>query len=432
MNKSIWLNENPLGEYQALKKDIKTDVLIIGGGICGLLCGYFLKSLNIDCVIVESNRIASGTSGNTTAKITSLHGALYNNLINKYGIETAKKYFEINEKAIGEFKKIAKNFDCDFKVTDAYTYSLNDKKKIEKEFRALESIGANPKLKFEAPLPFSIAAAVGIENEAEFNPIKFIKYISKDLRIYENTRVNKIENQYAYFKDGKIKAENFIVTTHFPFINKYGLYFLKLYQERSYVLALENAANLDGMYVDEADNGLSFRNYKNLLFLGGGGGRTGMPCGNWEELIKVKEKYYSNSNIKYKWATQDCISLDKIPLIGQYSPKTPNIFVATGFNKWGMTSSMVAAMILSDLISDRKNEYADIFSPSRSILKPQLFINGFEAVKNYIIPTTKRCSHLGCALKWNKYEHSWDCSCHGSRYDNNGNILNNPANTKIK
>lgn len=222
------------------------------------------------------------------------------------------------------------------------------------------------------------------------------------------------------------------MSTHFPFLNQHGFYFLKLYQYRSYVIALENAQNVGGMFVDEAQGGLSFRNYGDLLLLGGGGGRTGKPCGNWEELIRFQKKYYPNSKIKYKWATQDCMSLDNIPLIGKYSKNTPNLLVASGFHKWGMTSAMVAAMVLTDMVKGRENHYAHIFDPSRNILKPQLAVNCLETISNFIIPTTKRCPHLGCALKWNKYEHSWDCACHGSRFDEKGKLLNNPANRDIK
>lgn len=432
MEKSLWHFDTKLPSFDSLKGDMKTDVLIIGGGMCGLLCGYYLKQSGIDCIIVEAEKIASGTSGNTTAKITSLHGAIYNNLIEKSGFETAQKYFEINQKAIKEYVKIAKAVDCDFTKSTAYTYSLHDKFKIEKEYNALIKLGASAELETRSPLPFKISAMVGLHDQAEFNPLKFIEHIIKDLKVYENTRILEVDDNTAYYDDGKIKAKKIIVASHFPFINKHGFYFLKLYQYRSYVLALEDAQNVSGMYVDESDGGLSFRNYGDLLLLGGGGARTGKPCSNWEKLKRVKDRYYPSSKIKYKWATQDCISLDKIPLIGKYSKNTPNLLVTTGFNKWGMTSSMVSAMILTDMVNENKNEYADIFDPSRSILKPQLAINCFETLSNFVIPTAKRCPHLGCALKWNRYEHSWDCSCHGSRFEKEGKLINNPANKDIK
>ena len=427
MKKSLWLDKTDLPEHKKPKGHIKTDVLIIGGGICGILCAYYLKQAGVNCVLVEKDRIAQGTTGNTTAKITSGHGIIYSYLIDNFGKETAQKYLDINEMAIKKFEKLSKKIDCDFEHTSAYTYSKDNPKIIEDELHALNSLGASAGFIKNTPLPFEIAGAVELKNQAQFNPIKFIDGICRKLNIYENTMVYDIKDKYADCGDFKIYADKFIVATHFPFMDRHGNYFLKLYQHRSYVLALENAQDVKGMYVDESDSGLSFRNSRNLLLLGGGGNRTGKKCGNWDELIKFKDKYYPNSEIKYKWATQDCISLDKIPYIGKYSKRTPNLYVATGFNKWGMTSSMVSAFILCDLVQGIKNDYANIFSPSRSILKPQLFINGFETISNFISPTAKRCPHLGCALKWNKAEHTWDCSCHGSRFGKDGKIINNPA-----
>ena len=200
-----------------------------------------------------------------------------------------------------------------------------------------------------------------------------------------------------------------------------------MYQHRSYVIALKNAQNVNGMYVDENQTGLSFRNFGNLLLLGGGSHRTGKKGGNWQELRNFANKYYPKANEKYHWAAQDCMTLDDSAYIGSYSSKTNGFYVATGFNKWGMTSSMVSAMILCDMVQEKENEFADIFSPSRTILRPQLFKNIFETTSNMLIPTTKRCSHLGCALKWNPYEHTWDCSCHGSRFTENGKLIDNPA-----
>ena len=200
-----------------------------------------------------------------------------------------------------------------------------------------------------------------------------------------------------------------------------------MYQKRSYVLALSHAPDVDGMYLDEAENGLSFRNQKGFLLLGGGGHRTGKSGGNWKELRECVARYYPKAHEQYAWATQDCITLDQVPYIGNYSKRTPNLYVATGYNKWGMTSSMVAAKMLSDMVCDKPSPYAALFSPSRTILRPQLFTNGFHAAANLLQFSTKRCPHLGCALKWNAAEHSWDCPCHGSRFQENGELIDNPA-----
>ena len=427
MKTSLWQDNVSLPEFDTLKGEFKTDVLIIGGGLSGILCAYFLKNAGIDYILVEGNKIASGTTKNTTAKITSQHGLIYSKLINKYGKEKAKMYLEANEKALSKYKELCKKINCDFEARTAYTYSLSDRKKIEDEVYSLNSIGFPANFTEETELPFSVKGAVSFNHQAQFNPLKFIAEISKDLNIYENTFIHDITPTTAISKNAKIKAKKIIVTTHFPFINKHGSYFLKLYQNRSYVSAFENAQNLNGMYVDESKTGMSFRSAENLLLIGGGGHRTGHNGGNWKAIEDFSKSYYPDARLKYQWAAQDCMSLDEIPYIGQYSKNTPGLFVASGFNKWGMTSSMVSAMLLSDMIQDKANDHSEVFSPQRNIIKPQLFVNGLEAAKNLLTPTSKRCPHLGCALKWNKYEHSWDCPCHGSRFEEDGKLIDNPA-----
>ncbi len=432
MKESLWQNSASLPEFEALKKDIKTDVLIIGGGICGILCAYQLEKASIPYILVEGNTIASGITKNTTAKITSQHGLIYQKLFHSHGKEGAQKYLDINQQALAEYQKLCQEIDCDFEIKDAFTYSLTDRSKLEEEVRCLNSIGFDASFEEKTELPFSVRGAVRFKNQAQFHPLKFIAEITSGLNIFEHTLVRELTPTEAITNHGKIHADKIIVTTHFPFINKHGSYFLKLYQHRSYVSAYQNAAQFDGMYVDEDKSGMSFRNFNDFLLIGGGGHRTGKDGCAWKEIDKFADKYYPDAQCDFQWATQDCISVDSVPYIGQYSKNTPNMFVATGFNKWGMTSSMVSAIILKDLVAEKKNEYSDVFSPQRSILTPQLFINAFEATANLLTPTKKRCPHLGCALKWNKYEHSWDCPCHGSRFHEDGTLIDNPATGDLK
>ena len=430
--KSIWKDTADLPEFPPLKGDTKTDVLIIGGGIVGILTAYFLAQENINYILVNGGRICDRTTGNTTAKITFQHGLIYSKILSMYGKEGAKQYLASNKEAAHRYYELCKNIDCDYEIKDNYVYSLDNRKILEKELEALKTIDYNGEFCEKIPLPINTVGAIKFSSQAQFNPIKFISEISKDLNIYENTTVLEMIGNMAVTNRGKISAEKVIVTTHFPFINKHGSYYLKLYQHRSYVLALENAADVKAMYVDENKKGMSFRNYKNLLLLGGGGHRTGKPGGNWTELRDfVKINYPLAKEVGF-WAAQDCMSLDGIPYIGKYSKNTGNLFVASGFNKWGMTGAMTAAMLLKDLIADKPNDFAELYSPSRSIIKPQLFINGFEATTNLLTPTKRRCPHLGCALKWNKAERSWDCPCHGSRFTEKGKVIDNPANGACK
>ena len=430
--KSVWWEKSSLPSFPYLSGDIHTDVLVIGGGIAGILTAYRLKERGVDCVVAEKRRICSGVTGNTTAKITSQHGLIYSKLLKSVGAENARKYLLANENALARYKEMSRKIDCDFESKDSFVYSTDSKKKLFDEMSALERIGFPAQLREEVPLPIRTVGAVRFPEQAQFNVLKFLCAVCKNLQIYENTFVREMIGTDAVTDKGKIFAKRVVVTTHFPFINKHGLYPLKLYQHRSYVIALENAKNVNGMYVDEEKTGMSFRNYGDLLLLGGGGHRTGKKGGNWNELRSFAKTHYPEAEEKYFWSAQDCMSLDGIPYIGQYSKNTPDLFVASGFNKWGMTSSMAASEILADLITDRKNDFADLFSPSRSMLRPQLVVNGFESVTGLLTPSKKRCPHLGCALKRNEAEHSWDCPCHGSRFSAEGRVLDNPANGNLK
>ncbi len=424
---SIWHENIERPKFSKLENNIKTDVVIIGGGMAGILCAYMLVNEGIDCVLLEAKQICDGITKNTTAKITLQHGLIYDKLIKRFGKEKAQLYYKSQKLACEKYAELCENINCDFENKDSYVYSVNDKEKITKEIGALNHLGVKTHFCKDTTLPFEIAGAVCIKDQAQFNPLKFAYGISKGLPIYENTKVIELMPRKVITNNAEINCKKIIVATHFPLSNKHGGYYLKLFQHRSYVIALENAQNVNGMYVDECDSGLSFRNYKNLLLLGGGGHRTGKQGGNWRELKHFALKHYPNSKIVAKWATQDCISLDGVPYIGRYSNATTNMFVAAGFNKWGMSSSMVSAMILADMVQGKENLFGALYDPSRSVFRPQLFLNTFESVIGLLTPTTPRCPHLGCALKYNKDEHSWDCPCHGSRFDENGKLLDNPA-----
>lgn len=424
---SIWDYNVQMPCFPELDKNLHTDVLIIGGGMAGLLCALKMNQAGLDCILIEENRLMGGVSGRTTAKLTSQHGLVYHKLLREYGTEQARLYWRANEDAIAAFRTLAEKADCDFQSQTSYIYAVDDIQKLEAEMRAYERLHIPAHWERELSLPFPVAGALAFDNQAQFHPLKLAAHIAPQLKIYENTKALSFVGNRIETPKGAITAEKIIVATHFPMLNKHGAYFLKLYQQRSYVIALENADTVEGMYLDSADNGLSVRSWEKWLLLGGGGHRTGKKGIGWKLPEASASKYYPNAEIIARWATQDCMTLDSMPYIGPYSKNTPNLFVATGFQKWGMSSSMAAAMILTDLVQERENPYAALFSPSRSILHRQLLCNGVEAMTNLIRPTKPRCPHLGCALHWNEAEHSWDCACHGSRFNAEGKVLNNPA-----
>ncbi|MDU1412017.1 MAG: FAD-dependent oxidoreductase [Clostridium sp.] len=470
---SVWSEGCKFRKREGLKEDIKTDVLIIGAGMAGILTGYMLKQSGKEVVLIDAAEVVSGNTKNTTAKITSQHGLIYHKLISEFGEEKARQYAKANQLAIKKYKEIIKEeeIDCDFEEKSAYIYSLNEIDTLKKEVEAANKVGINAEFVEKVKLPFEIKGAVKFNNQGQFNPLKFLKDISKDLRIYENTRAIEIKENLVITNKGNITANHIVVATHYPIMNVPGYYFLRMHQERAHVIALENVNDIDGMYIDANNDGYSFRSYKNLLLLGGIKQRTGEneKGGSYDKLRKAAKKLYPESKEKYHWSAQDCMTIDSIPYIGRYSDDTPNVYVVTGFNKWGMTSSMVSAMIISDMILENENDFSEIFSPKRFDLL--LSINNLtkdigETAKNFIaqkiyIPSSKiehiknghagiveyngekvgvyknnegkefivstKCSHLGCQLHWNADELTWDCPCHGSRFDYKGRLIGSPA-----
>jgi len=429
---SLWTKTTTLPEFAPLHGDLKTDVLIIGGGLTGLLCAWKLKQAGVDYALVEAARLCGGATGKTTAKVTAQHGLIYHKLLKTLGEARTRMYFQANQRAVEEYRTLCKNIPCDFEERDSYIYSRNNPKLLEQELKALRRLSCEADLVQNLPLPFPTMGAVRLRGQAQFHPLKFAAGIAKGLRIFEHTKVQELGTHTAHTNHGVIHAKSIIVATHFPILNKHGGYFLKLYQERSYVLALENGPNLHGIYLDEAQDGLSFRNYGELLLLGGPSCRTGTCDGGWRELEELSRRYYPKARVAFRWANQDCMTLDGSAYIGPYAKRVQGLYTASGFNQWGMTSSMVAANILTDDVLGRKNPYAAAFFPARSVLHPQLAANTVEAVLSLLTPSAPRCPHMGCALKRNRQENSWDCPCHGSRFTHSGHLLDNPATDDLR
>ncbi len=429
---SVWEKSIKMPRFPALEGNRRTRVLIIGGGMAGLLCAHMLEGMGEDYLLVEAGEPGGGVTRNTTAKITAQHGLIYDKLLRTRGEEVARQYLQANQWAVARYRSLCSEIDCDYEEQDNLVYLRRGEGALRREVQALRRLGARVELRKDLPLPIPTAGAVCLPGQGQFHPLKFLAGITRGLKICAHTRVLQLMPGKAVTDRGDIRAEHIIVATHFPMLNKHGGYFLKQYQHRSYVLALKNAPLPDGMYVDGSGEGLSFRRWGELLLLGGGGHRTGKQGGGWQVLEAFAQKHWKDAQVVARWATQDCMTLDGVPYIGPYGKKTQRLWVATGFNKWGMTSSMVAAKLLRDGLQGMENPWAQVFSPQRSVLHPQLAINALEAAVNVLTPVGPRCPHMGCALKWNEEERSWDCPCHGSRFDRRGRLLDNPANGNAK
>jgi len=476
--KSIWVQTCQIRERESLQQDTESEIVVIGAGMAGILIAYTLQRAGHQVIVLEADRIAGGQTRNTTAKITSQHGMIYHKLIQTLGKDKAKQYAMANETAIGEFKRIieSEGIDCDFKQCHAYVYG-NNTQQLEAETQTAADLGLPAAFVKDTALPFPTAGAVRFSDQAQFHPLKFLKNLSDKLTIYEQTPVLTVENDLLSTRHGNIHAEKIIFACHYPFINFPGMYFARMHQERSYVLALKGAMPMEGMWIDAGKDGFSFRAYKDLLLLGGQGHRTGENSGGKRyDVLRLKAKeWFPGSQEVACWSAQDCMTPDRVPYIGRYTSGQPNWYIATGFQKWGMTSSMVSSMLLRDLIDGKENPYAKVFDPGRFEVSsiPGIAAEGGKAVRGltkrfFQIPVPSeqtahipngqsgivslkeekigvykdedgtlhsvsiQCPHLGCQLEWNPDERSWDCPCHGSRFDHLGNLISGPAQEGIR
>lgn len=470
---SIWSETVNLKTFHSLNQNMTVDTAVIGGGLAGILTAYKLKEQGAESIILEAGEICSGQTKNTTAKITSQHGEIYDKITKYYGHELAARYAAGSENAITEYEKIItqRNIECDFEKKDAYLYSTEKENTLDREYMSASAAGIDCYMTERTDLPIKITDALVFKNQAQFHPLKFVSGIINELKCFEYTAVTRITGNTIYTKNARIEAKNIVIATHYPFINFPSYYFLRMSQERSYVVALERKGiQLDGMYIGSGNDSLSFRSYGGYILLGGGAHRTGVMPGKmpFEALSENARKLYPNHKITARWSAQDCVTVDNIPYIGRFGGDNSNIFIATGFGKWGMTSSMVSADIISSLICGSPVDYGEVFSPQRfnfAASRKKIFINTKETLKGFsahlkraneklpdipvgtaketrykgkkagayrdengrIYIVTLKCPHLKCKLNWNASTKTWDCPCHGSRFSFKGELVDNPA-----
>mgnify|MGYP000932167247 FL=1 len=486
---SYWISSTDARDYPQLTEDINTEVAIIGGGMTGILCAHALQKKGIKSIILEAGKIVAGTTAHTTAKITSQHGLIYNKIKNQRGFELAKQYADANESSIGEIKKIAEenHIECDYIEQSAFIYTQSDEKmqKIQDELKTVEEIGIKASYIDEIPFPISIKGGIRFDSQAQFHPRKFLlplaeKISDSDVHIYERTRAVDLEEGSEYIittdQGKKITSKKVIISSHYPFYNKSGMYFSRIYTERAYIVAIKAKEKYPGgMYINAEDPSRSLRSQMSdeneLIFVVGENHKTGQGddmVKHYHALIDFADGIFTIEDIPYRWSTQDCMTLDQVPYVGRYKSDTPNLYIATGFEKWGMTNSMAAATILSDMILEIENPWQEVYNPSRQNIlgaaKTFIVENADLAkhlIKGKISPLPENielkpgegkvfesnegrtgafrddsgnlhlvnttCTHMDCELNWNSAERSWDCPCHGSRFTCSGSIIEGPA-----
>lgn len=453
----------------------RADVVVIGAGLAGLLTAWELRQSGLEVVVLEAAAPASGQTGHSTAKATAQHGACYSRLLREVGEEQAALYAQANLEAVDRLRDLCRQLgvgDC-FEDRDSFLYSTAQPSPLlEEEARACERLGLATRLLTgrELSLPFPAKTALGLSGQGQLDPLRLSLRLAGELEVHAGVPALAVEGGRVATPRGTIQAEHVVAAVHFPWRELPGAYSLRMYQQRSYVVALEGVPQLEGTYLEADPPGHSLRSAGKLLLLGGEGHRTGEnpSPGNYHRLLCQAQEWFPGCREVARWSAQDCMTLDGIPYIGQCGADSPGLYVATGFGKWGMSSSMVSALLLRDLILNRDNPWAQVFSPQRGNLAasaPNFLKNGGKAAKGlakrltlprekleqlapgqgavvdyegesaavyrdpegefFILPAC--CPHLGCRLEWNPEERTWECPCHGSRFDYTGKCLDGPS-----
>ena len=472
MNDSIW-NDVKIKKEKCLDKDISCDILIIGGGMAGMHTAFYLKDAKYKTVLIDKDTIGSGITSRTTAKITYLQGSIYSKIEKMYDFEFALKYLRSQMDACAKIEKIIDdyNIDCDYEKSSSYLFEVEDNLNKEIDFltKANVSFIKNKKL----PIRFPCKNSISTEG-AVFHPIKYLNalkniVLDSGIKIYENTRaVNIIRDDNYYVVrtlKGIIKARKVIICTNYPFFIIPGLMPFKLYLERSYVICGKgenkkfNAINVD-------KDVYSIRYYKdNIIFAGLSESLNNRENDKMEKLLQKYKKYFGYEITK-KYQNHDVMTHDYLPIVGKINNNS-NLLIVTGFNKWGMTNGVISGKVISDIILEGDNEYINLFDPNRKMTGFKFLnrlVQNFKISYNYIytkliVPKDKKyyqdtingvkcnvyidkddkkyivnriCPHMGCTVKLNEKEKTWDCQCHGSRFTIDGELINGPSVYDIK
>lgn len=488
-NKSIWKYNIRKRALNKLDKNITTDILIIGGGISGLTTAYFLRNSKYKVTLIDKDICGHGVSANTTGKLTFMQDLIYSKLSSNFNEEVALKYLNSCKDAIRIVKNIVSrnNIDCNLENVSSYVFT-NDINKIENFKKEEEFYNKNNiKYKVVSKLPNNLGVKYGIKINygCVFHPVKYLMGIRKILLeskvcIYENTRAIKLTRKDNYYEvnteNGIILAKKVIVCTHYPFFVMPGMIPLKSSIEKSYVLSGITKTNKKFIAISNENPVYSIRYYtnndKNYIIYAGSSHYIAnhFDIGKrYKELINDYKKYI-DKDIKYYFLNHDIMTPDHLPYIGSVYKNDNSLLIATGFNKWGMTNGTIAGKILSDIVLNKDNQYIELFNPHRKITKDKvknLIIYNYLNAKTYILTKVKKqysfyhdnveiktingkkvgiytdkknnkhmvyvkCPHLKCDLIFNNVDKTWDCPCHGSRFDVDGNIIFGPSVYNIK
>lgn len=465
------------------------DVAVVGAGITGITTALLLQQAGATVALVEADRVAAGVTGYTTAKVTSLHGLVYADLVKSFGEDGARIYGEANEAGIARIVRFVEELgiDCHLERRPAYTYTEDPERvaAIEAEVDAARRLGLPATFTTETDLPFDVRGAVRFDNQALFHPRQYCLALAAAIPgdgsyVFETTRALGVEAGTpctVQTDRGDIRAGHVVLATLLPFLDRGG-FFAKCHPTRSYALAVRvEGRETGGMYLSADSPARSVRPYHSgdpsLLVVAGEGHKTGQDPDTTRRYAALEawaRDRYDVRSVEHRWSAHDYVSVDSVPYVGRLTRGSEHLSVATGLRKWGMTNGTAAAVMISDAILGRDNPWASFFdanrlevtTSAREFVKENLdvakrFVGdrlssvtrpavddlapgegavvevGGERVAAYrdeagaVHAVSPVCTHLGCIVAFNTAEKSWDCPCHGSRFDHLGRLLAGPA-----
>jgi glycine/D-amino acid oxidase-like deaminating enzyme/nitrite reductase/ring-hydroxylating ferredoxin subunit len=477
---SLWLAE-PGKTYPVLDGTATADVAVVGAGITGLTTALQLKRAGLRVAVVEADRVGHGASGNNTAKVSALQATVYSELTDRHGIAAATSYAVANRAGVETVAEIVERegIDCDLRRRPAVTYAIDESERasVAAEFAAAENAGLN--VARESPdLPFPVYGGVRLDDQLSLHPVRYLRGLAAAVegegsRIFEQSRVRKVRAGRVHTDSGAVRAEHVVIATHAPLLDRGG-YFARMEAVRSYCVAarLRSGSPPEALAINAGDPVWSIASAGDLLIVGGQGhptGERGVDAGRYAALEAFARRHWDVAEIAHRWSAQDLYAYDGLPMIGPYLPGSRNLYVATGYRKWGLATATAVAEMLTGAITGTDHPWASTFSPHRLSLRAvphlarlntkvavdlvgdrlrpgevsdpsavppgeaRVLRDGLERAGVYrdedgtVHAVSLRCTHLGCLLRFNGAETSWDCPCHGSRFDVDGAVLEGPA-----